>query len=336
MGHSACKPRMAALTLLVLAGWTACRPGPARTPRAAAGFIAVVGASEQDPLWPILKTSTAWFRQFAGEMEVRVEAPPLASPNLQAELIDRLRKDGARGLCVQVIDPRASVGLLESLRSSGVVVVTMLRRVESGEPFLHCGVDPREVGVALAHALAERVASGGTVGVLYADDDDVCRLRRAGFKREFARHPRLTVLRELDCRGDAATAVRLMRETTERFPGIDGWVAMGSWPLHVADEGRPLLPPGCALVLPGPLADPVGAIRSGKCQALVVAEDYRQIVTQALEMCLLSVDQQIVHRRVLEVPARRVTRQTLPEFARDWALWSGAADERGAAPEGSP
>ncbi|MHC4429304.1 MAG: substrate-binding domain-containing protein [Planctomycetota bacterium] len=314
----------ATLSLILLTGWIACRPESSQQRREATASIAVVGAGETDPLWPVLQTAAAKFQGRTGGANVRVAAPRSVSANLQGQLIRRLYEEGTRGLCVQVIDPIASAKLLESLRARGAVVVTMMRSVESQDPFLHCGIDPADMGTALAQAVAEQVPQGGTIGVLYADSDAVYRLRRGGFNRQFVRYPRLTMLRELDCRGDAALAVKMMREAMERFPGIDGWVAMDSWSLQLPDDGRPLLPSGCALVLPGPLADPVSAIRSGRCQALVIAKDYQEIVTQALEMCLLVLDQQMVHRRFFEVPTRCVTLQTLTGFEEDWASWTGA------------
>jgi len=328
--------RNAILGLLLLAGPAACRPDSPEPDRQSTGFIVLVGAGQSDPLWLILRASAREFQEYQRKVEIRVEAPAVVSPNLQGQLIRRLRDEGMRGLCVQVIDPRASARLLESLRSSGVAVVTMMRRVESPDPFLHCGIDPLEEGAALARALAERIPDRGTVGVIYDDSDETRRLRRAGFNRQFMQYAGLTVLRELDCRGDAVAAVRSMREAMERFPGIDGWAAMDTWPVDGANDGAPLLPEGCVLVLPGLPADPVGAIRSGRCQALVLAKDYRQIVRRALEMCLLSLDRQVVHRRVFEAPAEVVTRQTVDEFERQWAAWTGAADEPPGGPGGAP
>jgi hypothetical protein len=206
------------------------------------------------------------------------------------------------------------------------VVVTMMLPVESGEPFLHAGVDPGTVGAALADALAQQISGRGTLGIVYDDQDPVCRLRRQGFQRQIARYPRLAVLREFDCRGDTTTAARLVRQAMERFPGIDGWAAMDTWPVDFPDAGRPLLPRACALVVPGPLPDYVHQITTGRCRVLIVA-DYDAIVTRALEMCLTALNREIVNLRVYEAPPRRVTWETLPEFRRDWAAWTGAQEE---------
>jgi len=100
---------------------------------------------------------------------------------------------------------------------------------------------------------------------------------------------------------------------------------MAPWPLPTSSAEGPAVPPGCALVLPGPVADPVAALRDGDCAAVVVA-DYQQIVIQALESCLVAMDREIVHRPVYEAPPRCVTRQrdSLAKFAADWARWIGA------------
>jgi hypothetical protein len=133
-------------------------------------------------------------------------------------------------------------------------------------------------------------------------------------------------LRELDCHGDAARAVGLMRRGMERFPGIDGWVALDSWPVQHPDDGRPLLPPGCALVLPGPVPDCQQQLATDRCRAVVVA-DYDAIVTRAMEMCVITLDHEIVQIPVFEAPPRWVTRASLSEFQRDWAAWTGAPRE---------
>lgn len=316
----------AVLALAVLVGVWGCRPKAPAGPPKEAGFIAVVGTGKTDALWPVLQASAARFQSLTPTALIRAEAPEVVSPNLQARLISQLRKDGMRGLCIQVQDPAALAAELESLRGEGAVVVTIMKPVPAEPPFLHSGVDPVAAGAALADAVARLVPQRGTLGVLYDGDDELCRLHRQGFGRQMTHYPSLTVLRELDCEGDAARAVDLMRRGMERFPGIDGWVALGSWPLRHPYDGRPLLPPECALVVPGPLDDYVHEFVTDRCQAMVVA-DYEAVVTRALEMCSMVLRREIVQVRVYEAPSRWVTRDTLDEFQRDWATWTGATEE---------
>ncbi|MCP4247024.1 MAG: sugar ABC transporter substrate-binding protein [bacterium] len=286
-----------------------------------AGTVAVVGAGRTHPLWPVLRNAAARFQALNPRFEVLAEAPPVVSPNLQEKLVRRLRRDGVRGVCVQVTDARALAVLLESLRSEGVVVVTLFEPVESTDPFPHSGVDHRAEGIALADALAGCISDGGTIGVLGADAEPRARLRRAGFMRQMARHPKLTVLHKLDCGGDEARAVDLVCDTMKRFPGTDGWAAMEAWSLLAPDDGRPLLPAECRLVVPGPVVDPVQALRSGRCQAMVVA-NYHEIVTRALETCIMSLEEHPLLRPTIDAEVRILNASNLAAFERDWARWT--------------
>jgi hypothetical protein len=250
------------------------------------------------------------------------QAPEVVSPNLQIQLIRRLRKEGTPGFCIQVQDPAALAGELEALRASGAAVVTMLRAIKSPEPFLHAGVNADAVGVALAKAVAEQIPEPGTLGVLSHDGDPLSRLRRQGFDRQILRHPHLTVLRRLDCGGDPVAAVKLVSEAMERFPGIDGWVSMGPWPLQRPEGSPPLLPLGCVLAVPGPLTDFDHQIGTDRCQIMVIA-NYDAIVSRALGMCEMVLQQEMVHVRIFETPPRWVSPETLVDFRHDWAAWTG-------------
>jgi ribose transport system substrate-binding protein len=245
-------------------------------------------------------------------------------------LVTNLPREDLVGLCVQVFDPRASQRVLETARSQGLVVVTMERRVDAANPFLHCGIDQREMGAALADALAELVPEGGMVATLADVSDPALQLRQRGFAAQITRHPNLTVLREFDCGGDPASALRLMQEGTERFPGLDGWALMGGWPLLHRPDGR-LLPPGCMLVMPGPVPEMAEHIRAGRCNAAIVA-DYGDMVTRALEMCVVVLDWRLPAIRDYSAPLRQVKRSNLPEFEAQWARWTGQGETDKAKP----
>ena len=312
---------MSALAL-VMAG---CDPVAPQSPERPGGYFAVVGAGRNDPLWPVLQAAAARFQRTSATYRTQAVTPQVASAAEQEEVIQGLPRDGLRGLCVHLCDPRASRHLLESLRAEGMVVITMMRPVEATEPFVHSGFDQRELGVALADALAAQIPGHGTVALLWGGAEPTYRLRRLGFASQVARHPRLTLLRELDCSGDPATAVRLMHEAMERFPGLDGWASLAAWPLQHVAYDRPL-PAGCNLVVPGPVLDLPTHITFGHCQAAIVP-DCERIVTRALEMCAASLDPNLPPPRGYRAPLRRVTRDNLSEFERDWAKWTGADED---------
>ena len=299
-----------------------CDPGQVGTPNRPGGRVAVVGAGARDPLWPVLQATAARFGRTTATYRIEAVTPESASPEAQADIVRELCRQGVRGLCVHLLDPLAARNMLESLRAQGVVVVTMVRQVPSSEPFLHSGFDQRDMGAALDDALASQIPQCGTVATLYAGQDPTCRLRRAGFVAQISRYPRLTVLREFDCRGDPAAAIHLIREAMERFPGIDGWATMAPWPLLEPVTSR-LLPAECSLVTPGPLPGLPVYIATGRCQA-VILPDYERIVTRALEMCLSAFQPAPLPVRHYDATLRSVTHQNLADFRKDWVRWTDA------------
>ena len=312
----------ATIAFLPLLCWTAaCRPESSLPRAPITGFIAVVGAGESDPLWPVLRAAAAHFQRDTPAIEVQAHTPPVASVNLQADLVRRLRSKGMRGVCIQIIDPKATSGLLESLRAEGAVVVTLLHPVESAEPFLHCSIDDADMGAALADTLAGHIPAGGTAGVLYHDGDEAAKRRHQAFRQQMTRHAGISILRELDCGGDPATARTAMREAMKRFPGIDGWVTLGDWPVRPPHDDQPLLPPECALVAPGPIPQWDALIGTGVCRVVVMA-NYREMVDRALQMCLLATQQEMLQRQSYVAPPVPVDADSLRKYREQWAQWT--------------
>ncbi|MFQ5489991.1 MAG: substrate-binding domain-containing protein [Phycisphaerae bacterium] len=281
----------------------------------------MIGAGQDDPLWPVLQACARRFERRSRDYEVQSHAPRVTSVQLQADLIASLPRGRLRGLCVQVIDPSASQAALDSLRNDGMVVVTLLKRLDTPGHFLHSGVDEHELGAALADALAALVESPGTVGTLEAKAQHDLRRRAQGFHARIGRYPRLTLLRELDCSQDPSVSAKMMQRTMERFAGLDGWAIMDNWPLRQGLGTHRLLPDSCRLVAPGPLANVAELIRTGQVDAVVLA-DYDDMVNKALQACAVTLDGELPLFREYNSTLLTVTADTLPEFQQRWKQWT--------------
>jgi ABC-type sugar transport system substrate-binding protein len=314
---------------LAAAAWCGlvCSPSPRPSTHPKLGFIAVVGAGQNDPLWPVLRGSALRLQGFVGEIRLRAEAPPTVSSHAQAELIQRLRSEGMRGLCIQVIDPAAIAPHVRRLANEGVAVVTMIRPLEGRPVLMYSGVDQRLVGEALADAIGEALQYSGTIAVLHANsksedvqEPDYARERYEGFKAGLQRYPRITVLRELDCGGNAQRAQAMIRHCMERFPRLNGWVAMENWPLRGLDPQERLLPPTCKLVTTDPDPQVWDHLATGACYAMIAA-DYDKIAQEAVINCTAALEGNPVAWRTLLTKPRTVRTADLHTYKADWIKW---------------
>lgn len=244
-------------------------------------LVAMIGAGEDDPLWPMLRAGAEAQRAGMPRIALRVEAPPHSSPSAQAEVVRRLAGEGLRGLCIQVTDQRALRDLLEQLRDRGVVVVTMGQPVESRVAFHHVGWSEQHVGEMLGRAAAEAFAAGGRIGLIKsAEDFGPLVDRYQAFKSEIAPFIGIEVFTELPCRSSAEAEALLRRGQTD-FPGLSGWVSMGPWPLMIEKARAEELLRGRVLIA----ADPLPAtwdVLDSDMQVTAVGPDYGELIRMAL------------------------------------------------------
>lgn len=304
---------------LVLPGCDPPPPNPA-PPVARRGFIAVVGAGQDDPFWPVLSGSALRCRPGLGELELRAAAPDNVSVNAQAQLIRQLQSEGLRGLCIQVIDPAGTEALLRRLSNEGVVVVTLMNPVSGSEPYFHCGVDQTRLGESMADLVAEVLDEKGTLAVLHADSALPHTLERhQAFSNRVRSYARLSVLREIDCGGDPSNAREIVKQCMERYPRLNAWVALDNWPLRGLGD-QPLLPPGCKLVTAGPNPAVWDTLADGRCHAMVGAA-YDVIMRHAVERCATAIEGKMVRSRTFYADPYPIWSSTLHAYKLDWLAW---------------
>ena len=105
---------------LTLAG---CEDLPLPTPVAAQdGYIAFIGASEDDPYWPLLRATAERYRAALGGLRLITRSPLTPSAEAQIRLLRELPTSSMRGLCIVPADPDALGETLCELRTRGVSV----------------------------------------------------------------------------------------------------------------------------------------------------------------------------------------------------------------------
>ena len=316
-----------ALATLVLA--ISCSPRSRAPTNMDEGFVAVVGAGQDDPLWPALRGSALRQRISLGQIPIRAEAPPMVSSRAQAQLIRKLRAEGMRALCVQVIDSKAIAPQLERLANEGVVVVTMVHAVGGSAALMHSGVDQRLVGEALAEVIAEGLQNKGTIAVLHAGAKwEYAQERYDAFSARIKRYPLIRVLREFDCAGDPRRARDAVRRCMERFPRLNGWVALDNWPLRGLAADRPLLPPSCKLVTTGASPAVWDHLSAGGCFAMI-ATNPEQIARHAVLKCASTLERRVVRRRTYLAEPRPIWASNLHAYKLEWMEWCSHHDAGG-------
>jgi ABC-type sugar transport system substrate-binding protein len=305
----------------------ACRPQSGnplpRTVPPEAGFVAVIGAGEDDELWPVLRASALRAaRDFRG-VQVRTVAPRTRSQNQQLQLIDDLRAEGALAMCVQVIDPRAVLPKLEALRSKGLVVVTMVRPVPAEFPFHHCGVYEVDVGRDLAQALVEGLGKQGTVAVLRPPGDaENLLVRFRSFRSELDRNRKFRLLREINPEPGVAGGRRAVRAFCERYPRISGFATITNQMLRIHGPAQQrLVPASCKLVSVDPFPSTWPALAEGWCYALVGAE-YDRIAYKAVQWCIIILTGGELRVQTYYINTRKVWAGNLTSWRKQWDRWT--------------
>lgn len=285
-------------------------------------YIAFVGAGGDDALWPIIQASAMKAGEVLGRMRLVTDAPSVATQEAQNEIIEGLRQPGLRALCVQVVDPAASARLLADIRTSGVLVVTLVQPVPASPPFNHCGLDEVAVGHGLADGIAQVMGGEGTVAVLRAPPTDTRYADRyRGFRAALHEQRGLRVLRELTCDGDPRKARETIQAFCERFPSVGGIVCLDDWPLRTPDAlSHPLVPEGCQLVTVNPTPDRWPLLARGWCAALV-GGDYAAMANRALRWCLVVSKDGELSTTDQSVSIRVVTHRNLKAWVDDWERW---------------
>ncbi len=242
--------------------------------------IAVVGAGEDDPLWPVIRAVSAARQAQVPQYRIRVEAPPMTSINAQHALLRRLR-DEAAAVCVQVIEPAATRPVLEELRRAGLIVVTMGRPVEAEVPFLHVGWSEGLVGEQLARTLVDQLPDGGMIALLTrrsdAGDDD----RALAMRSELRRFVGLRIIAEYPCR-TSSDAQAAMAAAHENFPALAGWLSLGDWPLHI-DAERAEAALGGRMLVAADASPATWPVLERNLPITVITPDYARLAGAAID-----------------------------------------------------
>jgi hypothetical protein len=286
------------------------------------GYIAVVGAGEQDELWQVLRPAALRCSHQLGGLPVRTFAPDQTSANQQAKLIESLHTAELRALCVQVANPDALQRTLEDLRSSGVFVVTMVHAVPSEFPFHHCGPRELDVGQAMAEALVNALGEQGVISVIRSNrDEGYLQERYRGFVREMEKYPRILILRTLECDGTPGEARRLIRDLLDRFSALQGLAVMEPWPLRGFDpDSPPLMPRECKLVSVDPFPSLWKHVSNGQCYALIATE-YDRMAFRAVQWCITATAGNALQVQSYRTPIRTVWAGNLESWKLRWIQW---------------
>ncbi len=307
---------------------------PSTTPMEAAthrpkdidGYIAVVGACEDDPLWKIIRATAQRYHGSIPSFELKTAAPKTCSANEQIRILESLKSPRLRGLCIQPADTPAMNRFLDELRIDGVPVVTMVNRLETETPYMSVSLDEIAVGRLMADSIAKAVNDKGTIALIHGNQT-VRRTadRYVGFKERIRQIPSVTVLKEMNCDNNAFVSVRLIHDYLERFPRLNGVVSVGDWPLQEAKAGTKLLPETCKMVTYGPFPKQWLRITDGTCYALIGA-DYAEIVEKAMKMCLATAQGEVVEIKYVLVDPVVVNGKNIDEYRQSWIKASTAPE----------
>jgi ABC-type sugar transport system substrate-binding protein len=285
--------------------------------------IVVVGISRAHPTWPVLEATANQLVGRKKNLEIRVMAPEVSSPQAQMTLLESLRDDSFDAVCLHATDPTSIAPVADAMMRQGIPVVAFGTDLPGGRRSAYTGPDESDIGRAAALA-AERLAhpDANSVILLHAGpENSFYAARYNAFRAAVVASSRITLLKELDGRGSRLAALEVIRSEARKYPRVAGVVLLDDWPLRALSLGERLLPEGRRIVLcsSDPLYHP--DLRDGRIDVMLTY-DYRESVMQAMyEAIRLTEDKLRGFSVVVEGSIEVLTRENLGDWRLRWMAW---------------
>ncbi|MBX3394434.1 MAG: substrate-binding domain-containing protein [Phycisphaerae bacterium] len=285
--------------------------------------VFIVGESEAEPSWPVLKALAGQFHENSRRVEFIAVAPKSSSPQEQQALLDSLPRRGASVACLIPTDPPSVRASVNRLATGGCRVVTIARDVPESGRSVYCGPSETEIGRKAAEACA--VALSGrpqTVMTLTSTESNTAyRVRSHSFREEIPLYGPIEIVKEVECGGNIFDAVEIVRRDARSYPRIGCWVLFDDWPLRATSAKERLLPLGCRMVLCNGNPKYMDRVSSGEIQAIVTF-DFYECVFNALQAASGLAEEPTRQRPAfVMVDSVTVTISEMEWYRRCWESW---------------
>lgn len=310
--------------------------GPPASPqyRDTAVRIVVIGEVQKGPTWELLVATCNRFDEQYDKVTVDVLAPSALSPMGQRALLHDVsigREVGRAGeretvnvICIMPTDPVSIAGPIREASINGIPVVTIGRDVPDSGRSMYCGPSRSEIGQAAAQACGEAVRGRSPrIMLLHAGEKTTAYAAcRHAFKAELPVVGNVELMREIDCQGNQAEALRLIKFETKRYPRVGCWALLDDWPLRLLGEEERLLPLGCGMVLCNGSPRYIPQLRDGRISAMITY-DLHAVVRDALYNAwkLTSPKPPSITLDRRTVPAEIITNRNADEYDARWSSW---------------
>ncbi|GMU35251.1 MAG: hypothetical protein AMXMBFR20_31230 [Planctomycetia bacterium] len=285
--------------------------------------ILFVGEGKDVASWRVIEATTKAFGEAHPHVTVEAVAPPISSPVGQKNILVSLADHDVDAICVIPIQPDALGAIVSEIANGGIPVVVVGRDIIGSRRSAYCGPSESELGektvTACGMVLEKRSKTLMLLHAAGANERQGFRYR--GFQHELPMAGGVHVVREVDCGGDPAEAVRLAKSESRKYPRIGCWALLDDWPLRSLPPHERLFGLGITMVVCD--ADPSlwPRMEDGQIQAMV-GYDLREAIRAGLTIALrltMPDDRRFVTD--VHIKAEVFTEANLAQLKARWALW---------------
>ncbi|MCB9851762.1 MAG: substrate-binding domain-containing protein [Phycisphaerales bacterium] len=324
------------LALAVCAATAACdaRDSSRSTAPRVTTRIAVVGTSDDDPAWDVIRVVAGKIVAESPNMSVSFHAPKDGTPAGQQAVVAELQSAKVSAVCVMPNDPESLRDGVRDLIQSGKPVVLLGFDIPGSLRSIYVGPNELEVGQAAATACVRLLPDDRrTVMLLHAGlDSPTYGARYTGFKSQQRLEPNSELFKEFDCGGNGVKGQQIIRRQSRLYPRVGGWVLLDDWPLRRLNDSESLVPLGCSLIVCRDDPKYFAAVRRGDIDALVTYDLYRAVSEAVRASIRLAQHRNDIPVDRIVMPVEVVTTEDIDWHEERWRLWrmgiAGNAPER--------
>jgi ribose transport system substrate-binding protein len=260
-----------------------------------------------------------------GGIEVLWRGPESTDEIRQKEIFESFIAQRVDGIAVSCLNGDLLTDAIDRAVDAGIPVITWDSDAPKSKRIAFYGVNDVEGGRALGEGLARLLGGRGRIAMITSLGADNLQKRLDGAREALEKHAGIEVVEVFDVRDDVVRVAEVIASATQRYPDLDGWLAVGGWPVFVRNALDPIDPARTKFVAFDTIPPAPDLLRAGKVQ-LLVGQKYFGWGEESVRLLKRIVDgdrpSSVYQYSGIDV----VTRDNLDAYLEQWKKWESGAN----------